>query len=313
MALKIAYKIPLLSRALRQRDQARLDVEEAQRKQGEVCLLPLLGEDPTVTPWRELRPPVLTGGLRVCLYVCFARDNRIASHAIFAMKAARADGIYVVCIAVKEYFDGPFVDPGPEIADALCVRANKGWDFAAWAATLKRYPQLWEQEALLFMNDSVIGPIRPMSELWKTIHGAEAAAFGMTESIEVRRHIQSYWMYFKRSALENKKFRLYWDGIMNLENKLDVILCYETTLTYYCEDIGINVGCLFEYRSEGVTLINPTHVQWLKLLERGFPFIKTNLLRENPQRIDISSWVSQVLRLGLDGRLVQRLLEPPAL
>ena len=46
--------------------------------------------------------------------------------------------------------------------------------------------------------------------------------------------------------------------------------------------------------------VNPTHVDWLYLMEElDFPFLKVELLRDNPQELsNLDAWPMQVTRMG---------------
>lgn len=322
MSLRVAYKIPFLARALRQRDQARRTVEILTRKNVELALRLQLAEAlardeacalpddqaPALTRWRDMREPVWTSNRRVCVYVCFVRHDRVAPHAAHAMAALRQDGFYVICLAVRNDVDAPMIDPGPEVADALCARANAGWDFGAWAAMFRRYPQVWDASGLLLMNDSVIGPLRAMDDIWHGIARSPASVFGLVESLDVQRHMQSFWMFYKAEALRNATLRAFWRTVRNLADKDDVIAAYEVNTIQLCEIAGLAHEAVFPFEADGQRPANPSFWGWRRLAARGYPFIKTRLLTETPDDIDLSDWVAVLRAAGLDGERARTLL-----
>ncbi|MCW2284320.1 hypothetical protein M2323_002131 [Rhodoblastus acidophilus] len=322
MALQIAYKIPFLARALRQRDQARRLVEILTRRNVEMALRLQLAEAlareghsappaeqaPARTAWRDIRAPVWTHDMRVCVYVAFMRDAEVAPHAAHAMAALRKDGFYVICLAVRDDVDAPMIDPGPDIADAFCARANAGWDFGAWAAMFARHPRLWEADSLLLMNDSVIGPLRAMDDIWLKIAQSPASVFGLVESFDVQRHIQSFWMFYKAEALRNPTLRAFWRTVRNLDDKDEVIAAYEVNTIRLCEIAGLAHEAIFPCAPEDERTGNPSFWGWRRLAARGYPFIKLRLLTETPDNIDLSDWVAVLHRAGLDGQRARDLL-----
>jgi len=55
--------------------------------------------------------------------------------------------------------------------------------------------------------------------------------------------------------------------------------------------------------------VNPTHVFWRELIESGFPFVKVELLRDNPIAQDISDWPQVLVKYGGDIETIAKHLE----
>jgi hypothetical protein len=64
---------------------------------------------------------------------------------------------------------------------------------------------------------------------------------------------------------------------------------------------GLAVEALFPAAGDG----NPTLTRWRELIGAGFPFIKVQLLRENPAHADIDGWQEIVRAGGLDPALIE--------
>ncbi len=58
------------------------------------------------------------------------------------------------------------------------------------------------------------------------------------------------------------------------------------------ESGGLRVEALFP-NDQNMTG-NPTLTRWRELTERGFPYLKAQLLRDNPHEADIADWRSVV-------------------
>jgi hypothetical protein len=50
---------------------------------------------------------------------------------------------------------------------------------------------------------------------------------------------------------------------------------------------------------------NPTLMFWRELIMSGFPFLKVQLLRDNPLQVDLTGWDSLVRERGFDPDLVR--------
>jgi hypothetical protein len=65
-------------------------------------------------------------------------------------------------------------------------------------------------------------------------------------------------------------------------------------------EVGAVVGCGQLKARVG----NPTLHPWRNLLDLGVPFVKVQLLRDNPLNTDLSGWISEVSRRGYPPRLI---------
>jgi hypothetical protein len=50
---------------------------------------------------------------------------------------------------------------------------------------------------------------------------------------------------------------------------------------------------------------NPTLTGWRELIDEGFPFLKVQLMRDNPRGADLSDWESFVAARGYDPALIR--------
>lgn len=213
----------------------------------------------------------------------------------------------------------------------VIVRRNVGYDFAAWRDGLARaeLPQP-ETRMLLVANDSVYGPFRPLGPILDRMDFGRADVWGLTDSWQHRFHLQSYFLAFGPRALRSKAFTTFWSGVRDIRSKWGVIGAYEVGMTQRLLSGGLRCRAVWPYNmllalarerfletseaeraeiwdpfvaTERANLerilraavtrqpLNPTSELWRVLLDCGFPFVKCELLRENPARIaDVAAW-----------------------
>jgi lipopolysaccharide biosynthesis protein len=104
---------------------------------------------------------------------------------------------------------------------------------------------------------------------------------GISDSIQMRHHIQSYFMHFKGNCFSNPAIERFWEEIFVQVNKLGVIQAYELGLTATAQANGLFVGALFPWNLVGQYRHNPSVDRWKKLLDLGFPFVKREVARES--------------------------------
>ncbi|MBU6419160.1 MAG: lipopolysaccharide biosynthesis protein [Proteobacteria bacterium] len=243
---------------------------------------------------------------------------------------------------------------------AVLIRRNIGYDFGAWADALHHFglPRADTQE-IIFANDSVFGPLLPLGDLLRRLNYEKSDIWGLTESWQVRYHLQSFFLAFGPKALRAEAFGKFWNAVRPVPMKAYIVKAYEIGVTQAMMAGGLNCNALWPYetllrmvnrdeldklieqeatelgRNDPVQVtrklqilrirdgaarrvpLNPTADLWRQLLMSGFPFIKRELLRDNPTKVqDVGDWsevvegvlgadpepIRQDLRLMLEGK-----------
>lgn len=243
-----------------------------------------------------VKPPRIAPGQEVALFVTHSATGRIKPHVLPHVEAFAAQGIAVLLVAVV---DRP-LDLDPALLDRVAgamVRANEGWDFAAWAHALTLWPEAWGAETLYLVNDSVFGPARGgLDAIVARVRASDAALVGLTESQEYGWHLQSYFLALKRPLLSSWALHNFFGGIRILSSKDEVIRQNEVRLGALAEAEGHEVEVLFPSPAP----LNPTLFDWRGLVERGFPYIKLNLLRGDFPEADLTGWRAALDTAGFD-------------
>lgn len=268
-------------------------------------------------PWcsyRELKP--LDGSLRdetVCLFAHFDRDGRIEDYVVHHLACLRAAGVIPILVSTAQLRPEEITKAAPYCA-AILERDNIGLDFGSWRTGLLAYPQIWECATLLFANDSVYGPMgKAGSTILRQLIDRMAATgcdfFCVTESLQVRRHYQSYFLGFRKSCLRSAAFRRYCEDIRLLSDKHEIIQRYEIGLLGRLTQHGLRGEALIPATPPKSALApkpNPTLHRWREALAAGSPFVKVQLLRDNPHRQPIGDWPDVVASYGYDPELIRR-------
>jgi len=221
---------------------------------------------------------------------------------------------------------------------AVIVRRNIGYDFGAWrdAVDFLGLPRA-ETEEVIFANDSVFGPLVPLGDTLRRLNYEKADIWGLTESWQLRYHLQSFFLAFGPAALRSEAFAKFWKSVRPVPVKSYIVHAYEVGVTQAMVKGGLRCSALWGYESliklvnrdeleklilaeetelgkadpiqitrklqvlrirDGVArrvALNPTSDLWRQLLVSGFPFIKRELLRDNPTKVeDVGDWVEVV-------------------
>lgn len=121
--------------------------------------------------------------------------------------------------------------------DAIIERENRGFDFAAWRDALAQ-ENVSDFEEILLTNSSVIGPLFDLGPAFDRMFGVECDFWGMTENHARRRHLQSYFLVFRRRVIESKIWQDFWLHVPQDLSKRHTISRLEIRLTSHFEAAG---------------------------------------------------------------------------
>ncbi len=253
---------------------------------------------PVADVWaQEVKPPALAQGSEIALFVTHSATGALKPHVAPYLRALKDEGIAVLLIAVV---DRQLAIPPATldlVAGAL-VRANEGYDFAAWGHALRLYPEAYGASILYLLNDSVAlsADTGRLARVLARVRASGADLIGLTESHEYRWHVQSYFLALKPRLLAAHALHRFFGTVRVLTDKDAVIRDYELALAPLVEQAGHRVEVLFA----SPVALNPTLFGWRGLLGEGFPFVKLLLLRGAFPEADIAGWREALAAAAFD-------------
>ncbi|MBX9660050.1 MAG: rhamnan synthesis F family protein [Nitrospiraceae bacterium] len=244
-------------------------------------------------PFEILRSPGSLISTEACFYVTYSANGRIHDHTVRQLRALRQAGLKVVLIVVTDGLTESLA-PVADFVDGLLLRINHGWDFAAWATALAAFPDAWAARLLILTNDSLCGPTSQdsLAAVLNRIRASDRDLVALCDSYQAKHHLMSFFTAMTRSGLRHPRVRAFWNGIRSNQDKQVVINEYEIRSIERWKEDGVTIDVLFpaEVADPATLPPNPTLHGWQDLLARGFPFIKAQLLREQPHNIDVTGW-----------------------
>ena len=193
-----------------------------------------------------------------------------------------------LCLLMNDLKRSHWAYLGFTIFSALLTRRNIGLDFGAWRMALRALslPRP-DTNRILLINDSVYGPLLPLAPLLARMPANGADLWGLTDSQERGWHLQSYFLLAGPTLIRSPIWRSFWRGVVPLPFKRWTVGRYEVGLSQRVLKAGFSARALFPHTS----VANPTLGEWRALLEAGFPFLKRELLRDNPTGVEnLDSW-----------------------
>lgn len=224
-----------------------------------------------------------------------AHLSRSTTTLIAALQAA---GYQVVFGTTSQ--DPGVVTPHPEVAvdsDALSVvrRPNVGYDFGTWSVLVRLCDAHLGADKVLMVNDSLVGPFGPLTEIIAHFEGTSADVWGMVESGQITDHLQSFFRGFRYGCLSEPVLRAFWRDLRVIDDKMDLIREYEFSFAPFLRRSRYSSDYFVDFRGMVGKRHNPTIAGWRRLLEAGVPFVKRELVRR-PDLVSDGASIKDVVK-----------------
>ncbi|UCG17326.1 MAG: hypothetical protein JSV19_04700 [Phycisphaerales bacterium] len=242
----------------------------------------------------------------LCLFAHFDRDGVIDDYVVQYLRSLHELDCETVVVSTAEGLDEEDIGRILPYCMKFIVKENIGYDFASWRTGLQAVGDISGYERVIVANDSVYGPLQDLKVVFDEMQGRNVDFWGITDSLKYGRHLQSYFLVFGKAVLSSPAFLEFWHDLPDYRHKYAVIIQGEVGLTRKLAAAGFAFAayCPIEavqerQESEAETLaskfrdprISPTHRAWRGLLREGSPFLKIQLLRDNPMRVPgLDNW-----------------------
>jgi len=240
---------------------------------------------------------------RIALFAHYDGQDQIKPYILTLLRALAEVCEEIVFVSTARLSDAE-LDKVRAFCSQAFVRENAGYDFGMWQAALALV-DLADADEVVLTNSSVFGPVYPLAPIFKQMAERACDFWGMTDSFEIRWHLQSYFLVLKRKALRSPAFTRFFSSVLPYRNKEQVIRSYELGLSQFLREQGLKPAAFVPMASwldsasqqsrlcgkrQNATLYFP-----MQLLAAGMPFVKAQLLRDNPARVRLEP-VLQVMR-----------------
>ncbi|AQS85442.1 MAG: rhamnan synthesis F family protein [Acetobacter aceti] len=275
----------------------------------------------------------------ICLFASYAPTGHIPAHTAYYLSELTSCG-FTVHLALSGYADIPAatLDFCQNNSVTPWPRPNMGHDFGAWKDLILQGCTRQASRVLL-VNDSVFGPFAPLSTLFARMEQKETDVWGIIESLDVLPHLQSWFICFERNSFHAPAVQRVLLQDFTQMTREELIWHGELGLAVACRMEKLRTDAVWSDRksflSRSIKKTNVMHSHWRHLLRtKSVPFIKTELLRDNPFRLASvrhwkdalpaqsafqTSWIEEYLKqnparpnrpqINLKGRLFYNLVE----
>ena len=256
---------------------------------------------------------------RALILAHYDPDGLIDPHVLYALEAYRPVFEHITLVSVSA---GHLPQGREHLVDTLIARDNVGYDFFSWKVGFNALADKDRFFEVVFANDSVYGPLFDVEHALLAPKVKDADFWGLTSSMAGGWHIQSYFFAMRHRLLRSEAAQRYWDNVRSLTYKADVIKKCELQMAAHFRRRGWLTEAIYDapispparwkivgpaadlaqpiglakylyynsrYSNWRSRKQNPMNYLWRSTIEAGVPFVKVELLRDNPLTLPLQS------------------------
>ena len=237
---------------------------------------------------------------RLVLFAHFDPQDEVDDYVRFYLEKLHDLGSTIVFVSGSPNLKPESADKIRPFCAGIFTRRTLSLDFGswhlAWQQVLARGWRLEDFTQLILANDSVYGPLFPLSEMFESFTGADM--YGMTESNESANHLQSYLLAWDLNDRTRPFLHAFWDRFRYVVRKQDLIDRYELGISRQARAAGLRLKAYAPDAAVRAALashpkhqhmqevagrsVNNTLYLWDILIEDlRCPLLKTDLPRRN--------------------------------
>jgi hypothetical protein len=225
-------------------------------------------------------------GKKALVYVIFESEARLQEYKLRFLQALAplVDDVIVVV-------NGQLHDDDINTLEAygkVLTRDNKGYDTAAFREGIFAFgkDKLKDYDQLLLVNDTNIGPMRDLSQVFQEMADQQLDFWGISFGEEqedvtkenpygyIPKHLQSYFLVIEKLMLNDDDFYEYWTHLTDTDSRDKAIGRHETRFTKHFADLGYRYDAVVQEYEDSAMYIHP-----LKMLKAGSPLVKYTALK----------------------------------
>lgn len=266
---------------------------------------------------------------RAIVFVHYDRDDMVDDYLYYYLKELGKNASHLVFVSTSKLSNRD-IDILSTYCDKVIIRDNVGYDFMSYKVGLESF-KYRDYDELVICNDSVYGPLYPLEELFSSMQNKKCDFWGITDNTEIGYHLQSYFLVVNKNVISSSVFKKFWEDVRILNDKNKIIQKYEIGFTQLLIEYGFTPSVCTSFSPtfmqklsvfknkftpmkiikkitsilsgkstlSYINKINITHFFWKELLSHGnVPFIKIELLRDNPMKVDINDFEKTIQEIS---------------
>lgn len=212
---------------------------------------------------------------KVVVFAHFDKNNIIQDYVIYYLKELKNIADAIIFVSDCHLAENEILKVQPFV-DKVLAKHHGEYDFGSYKRGyeyLNSMNLIANIDQLIFVNDSCLGPLCNIKEIWKIMEERECDVWGFSQNRTIFKHIQSFFLVFHKNVFTSPMFKKFIFDIKKQNTKDDIILKYEIGLSKLLVENGYKLSSYLEFPiGQDIT---PEYIYSTKLP----PLIKTSAIR----------------------------------
>ncbi len=221
---------------------------------------------------------------RIAIFAHYDRDAVIDDYVLYYLR-----GLKEVVARLLFVSDAPLARPETGklegLAELVSAAPHGEYDFGSWKRGIGFLgSQLCQCDELVLANDSCYAPVVPFQVVFARMAESECDAWSGTATGDKGqvRHLNSYFLVFRRRILVDPAFTAFWRGVTSQPTSEEVVTHYENRLSEMLAGRGYRLGSFAAPDRLPLVLLGDA----VKGLPGDrLPWLKVKLFRDNPLHV----------------------------
>ena len=242
---------------------------------------------------------------RIAIFASYSRDGAIADYVLYYLRGLKKVANCIVFVADCDLAAGEEEKLEGLVTYSKCER-HGCYDFGSYRRGFEMAEQngvLADADEVIFCNDSCYGPVTSFEKVFTEMDRKDCDFWGMAESHQMKIHLQSYFLVFKKKVFQSNCFKDYVHSFKKQDNFWDYVDKYEINFAGYLSEAGFAFASYLDIskyeKANNNSPINPTFYPIMNLTD-GMPLLKRKVfgcqycavLRDKP--IDIMNMIKAI-------------------
>lgn len=221
---------------------------------------------------------------RIAIFAHYDRDAVIDEYVLYylrGLKEVAARILFVSDAALPRSETGKLQG----LAELVSAAPHGEYDFGSWKRGIAYLGSTLSQvDELILVNDSCYAPVVPFEGVFARMGEIECDAWSGTatgDNGQVR-HLNSYFLVFRRRILADPAFNAFWQQVTPQPTSDQVVIHYENRLSEMLAGRGHRLRSLAEPDRLPVVLLGDAVKRWPA---QRLPWLKVKLFRDNPLHV----------------------------
>lgn len=232
---------------------------------------------------------------RLMIYFFYDKDGKVDDYVPYFLQSFRPF-CEEICVVVNGFLTDDSKIKLEEKCNKLLIRENIGFDSGAYKHAIEHYgyDKIKKYDELILANFTMFGPIFSPQEMFDKMDESDCDFWGITEfpsvnfyfaGVKIDRHVQSYFINFKKKIINSDDFIEYWLTLKTATNYEEAVAFHELRTTSYYENRGYKSTCYIppeKYTAKLEYAINELSYPYFyyiaqQVKEDRMPFIKRKI------------------------------------